>query len=94
MEHNPLISKDNGLEITYSDLKKKKNGEEYITMYFEQPTADGHGFDSAECDYPYSDFRNIIGFTQTEIKSLWEYVAKLRQTAFDFSKEDALAKIC
>lgn len=24
MEHNPLISKDNGLEITYSDLKKRK----------------------------------------------------------------------
>ena len=30
MEHNPFISFEDGLEITYSDLKKNDSGADYI----------------------------------------------------------------
>lgn len=32
MEHHPFLSFDNGLEITYSDIKKKRSGSEYVTI--------------------------------------------------------------
>ena len=47
MEHHPFLSFDNGLEITYSDIKKKRSGSEYVTIYFEQPDETGRDFKSA-----------------------------------------------
>ena len=38
MEHNPMLDYENGLCVTYSDLKKDKHGKEYITIYFEKPS--------------------------------------------------------
>ena len=37
MEHNPFVALNDNTEITYSDIKRTKQGQEYITLYFETP---------------------------------------------------------
>ena len=91
MEHNPLLSFENGLEVTYSDLKKNSNGKEYITIYFEKPNNNGF-FDSAQLDYPGSDFEKVVGFSQTDLSEFREYVDRSGHTALAFSREEARAK--
>ena len=91
MEHNPFISFEDGLEITYSDLKKTADGTEYITIYFEEPNADRSGFNSAEYNYPGDHFQNIKGYDETELESLMKYITKSANTALAFSREDAYA---
>ncbi len=87
MERNPLIGFNNGLEITYSDAKHKKNGSIYITLYFEQPDSKRKSFKSAQIDYPGGEFTNVIGYRSSEVKGLWEHVAKAGQLAFSFAVE-------
>ena len=87
MERNPLIDFNNGLAITYSDLKRKKNGETYVTIYFEQPNSKKNDFKSAQIDYPGGSFVNIRGYRDSEIKGLWEHVAKAGRLAYSFAKE-------
>ncbi len=41
MKHNTLLSFDDGLEVTYSDLKRAENGEPFITIYYKRPSDDG-----------------------------------------------------
>ena len=76
MEHHPFLSFDDGLEITFSDLKRKKNGSEYITIYFEQPNPEETDFYSAQCDYPGGSITNVVGYTDRDLSRLWEHVAK------------------
>ena len=87
MEHYPFLSFPNGLEITYSDVKKRKNGTEYVTIYFEQPTKAKNGFKSAQFDYPGTGFSNVVGFTKTDMVKLDNHILRAGQMAFDFSKE-------
>lgn len=90
MEHNPLLSFENGLEVTYSDLKKHDNGSVFITIYFERPNEKGF-FDSAQIDYPGSDFEKVKGFSKEDLKEFRKYVDRSGHTALEFSKEDAYA---
>lgn len=91
MEHHPFMSFNNGLEITYSDLKQRKSGSEYITIYFEQPNKDGTDFDTAQCDYPGGTFNHVVGYSDEELAGLWKHVARAGKLAFDFLKEDQYA---
>lgn len=91
MEHHPFLSFEDGLEITYSDIKKKKSGSEYVTIYFEQPNEDGTDFKSVQCDYPYGDFTNVRGYSSDELEHLWKQVAKAGALAFEFQKEEQYA---
>lgn len=88
MEHNPLLSFEDGLEVTYSDLKHHENGEAYITIYFERPNATGF-FDSARINFPGADFKDVKGFTTEDLEAFREYVNRSGHTAFAFAKEDA-----
>ncbi len=90
MEHKPLLSFENGLEVTYSDLKHHDDGKAFITIYFEKPNANGF-FDSAQINFPGSDFEAVKGFTDEDLKEFREYVDRSGHTAFEFSKEDAYA---
>lgn len=90
MEHNPLLSFEDGLEITYSDLKKHANGTAFITIYFERPNDKGF-FDSAQIDFPGSNFSEVKGFTEEDLKEFREYVDRSGHTAFEFSKENEYA---
>ena len=91
MEHNPFISFEDGLEITYSDLKKTDSGEEYITIYFEEPNEDRSGFNSAQYDYPGDHFQNVKGYRCDELTRLMKYITNSAKTALEFSREDAYA---
>ncbi|MEE0954264.1 MAG: hypothetical protein U0L49_00445 [Eubacterium sp.] len=91
MEHHPFLSFEDGLEITYSDIKQKKSGSEYVTIYFEKPNQSGDDFDSAQCDYPGGAFTHIVGFTKEELSELWEHVAKVGMLTILFQKEKRYA---
>lgn len=91
MEHHPFLSFNNGLEITYSDIKKKVDGSEYITIYFEQPNEEGTDFKSAQCNFPGGVFTDIAGYSQNELNSLWEHVAKAGVLALEFGRDPQYA---
>lgn len=84
MEHNPLMSFNDGLKITYSDLKHDE--EEYIVLYFERPN--DKGFDSAEFRYPGMNFNNIKGFSQNDLSDIIKHIKRLGPHALKFAKED------
>lgn len=92
MEHNPLASFNDGLEITYSDLKKNDDGE-YIVLYFEKPNDKKSGFDSARFIYPGSDFSDVNGFSQSDLEKLLVHVNRMAPLALQFSKEDRNASV-
>ena len=91
MEHNPLLSFEDGLEITYSDLKHHKDGREFIIIYFERPNSKGF-FDSAQIVFPGSDFEEVKGFTSDDLKTFREYIDRSGRTALQFSREEAYAQ--
>lgn len=86
MEHNPFLSLDGETEITYSDLKTKENGDEYITIYFE--TAYENGFKSMDYEYPGGSPEHVIGYTQTEMDALMKLCERCADIAFESAKED------
>ena len=88
MEHNPLMSFNDGLEITYSDLKREDN-KEYIVLYFEKPNGKKSGFDSAKFIYPGTEFSEVHGFSPQELDEMMVHVKKTAPLAFEFSKEDS-----
>lgn len=91
MEHHPYLSFDDGLEITYSDLKKRKSGSEYLTIYFEQPNEDGTDFKSARCDFPGGGFSHVVGYSQDELDKLWQHVARAGGLAIELQKDPLYA---
>ncbi|MBE5857194.1 MAG: hypothetical protein E7296_06440 [Lachnospiraceae bacterium] len=92
MEHNPLVSFKDGLEITYSDLKVE-NDKEYIVLYFEKPNDKLSGFDSAKFVYPGEEFSEVQGFSKADLDELMVHVKKTAPLALRFSKEDAGATV-
>ena len=90
MEHNPLISFNDGLEITYSDLKKDERGE-YVTIYFERPNNKKSVFDSAQIDYPVGELQNIVGFEVQDYAILKDQIKRNGDIALSFSREEAYA---
>lgn len=93
MEHNPLMSFDDGLEITYSDIKHDEKDNAFVVLYFEKPCNEKRGFDSAKFIYPGTSFSDIVGFSPEDIEKLTEHVKKLAPLALEFSKEDSNAEI-
>lgn len=94
MEHNPFITLNDNTEITYSDLKINKNGEEYITLYFETPAGGnlGYAFYDATIDYPISNgnFHTVNHYSKEQLKNLMYYYNKLASVAFELAKEEEL----
>lgn len=90
MEHNPLISYNNGLEITYSDLKKDIRGE-YVTLYFERPNDSDTMFDTAQIDYPVGSWMNVQGFDVDDFSWLNDQLKRNGELALSFSRESANA---
>ena len=90
MERNPLIEYNDGLVVTYSDLKKDDN-KEYITVYLERPSETKTDFDSAELKCPGNDFENIIGFSDDYLLKIKEKILKMANRAFSWAREDSYA---
>lgn len=87
MEHNPYITLNDETEITYSDLKRNKAGEEYITIYFETPYT--KGFKSMHIDYPGDVVKDIIGYSETEVEAMLYHYNKVKELTLQFAKEEA-----
>lgn len=86
MDHKPFISFNDGTEMTYSDLKFKNNGEEYITIHFESPGEDD--FKSMSIDYPGNIIVAEKGYSDDEKKYWLNYYEKSKDDLLDFAKED------
>lgn len=91
MEHHSLLELPGQLILTNSDLKVSMKGQQYITIYFEQPNKDGSDFNSMQIDYPDMTPQKVIGFTDTEIPSLLSEAEKIGDIALLRAQEDAYA---
>ena len=89
VEHNPFASFDDGLEITYSDLKKRADGSGYISIYFETPDVSKKQFNSAKFDYPGTSFSDVVGYTSDALTDLKRHIDKGGKLMLRFSEEDA-----
>ena len=89
LEHNSLLEFNNGLVITYSDLKTTPKGSKYITLYFEQPNSKKTDFKNAQINYPGGGFTNVTGFRKNDLGKLWEHVARIGGLALSFAEENA-----
>ena len=89
LEHNPFISFNDGLEITYSDLKKNTDGTNYVSIYFEAPNEKGTEFNSARFDFPGDSFTDVKGYSPEALDNLKEHVKKGGNLMLNFSMEKA-----
>lgn len=91
MEHNPFITLNDNTVITYSDLKRNNQNQEYVTLYFETPSKE-HGFCDATIDYPISNgqFRIINNYTEEKLQELTLHYRKAGKLAFDYAKEEEI----
>lgn len=87
MEHHPFITFNDGLEITYSDLKTRKDGSDYVTLYFRQPDPEGTGFCSAQCTFPGGGFTHVVGYSEEDLNRLREHVARAGLLAYEFQTD-------
>ena len=85
MEHYPFMSLADDTEITYSDLKTKESGDEYVTIYFETPYPGG--FKSMDIEYPGGVPEHIEGYTQSELDRMLFYYDKMAPVAFGEAKD-------
>lgn len=91
MEHHSLPELDNRLILTNSDLKVTAEGREYITIYFEQPNAEGSDFNSMQIEFPDLTPRKVVGFGEEEIAVLLAEVQRIGDIALRRAREDAAA---
>lgn len=76
-----FVTYPDGTLVVSSDIRKKKNGEEYITVCFERPTA--NGFDTIIFELPsYDIIRKDGNYTDDDI-SLFKTVVE-RGAAYFF----------
>ena len=87
MEHNPFLTLEDDTVITYSDLKIKENGEEYITLYFETPD-EKKGFCSMKIDSPNGTPQDIAGYSEKQVNKLLYHYYKAGKIAFISAKEN------
>lgn len=88
MEHNPYMTLSDETVITYSDLKKKPTGEEFVTVYFETPS-EKNGFNSMDIEYPGKEPMHVEGYTHDEISKLMYHYDKVGKLIFMCAKEDS-----
>lgn len=88
MEHNPLMELSDETAITFSDLKTKANGEQFITIYFETPS-ERYGFCSMDIEFPDGTPKNVVGYTPEDIKRLLYHYKKVADIALRNAIEEA-----
>ena len=86
MEHHPYITLNDMTEITYSDIKKDKQGKEYVTIYFETPSEE-YGFCDASINYPDGVFYKIHHYKNDKLQELMHHYQKIGALVLEFAKE-------
>ena len=88
MERNPLIEYNDGLVITYSDLKGNEDAK-YITVYLEKPNKSKTDFDSAQIIFPGAKFEQVVGFSNDYLEKMRSKITKMGNHALLWAIEDA-----
>lgn len=72
--------------VTFSDIRKKDNGEEYIRVCFERPTE--HGFDTVVFELPsYNIIEKDGKYTDKEIAFFKQVVENSAAYFFEINRE-------
>ena len=75
--------------VTFTDIRKKNNGEEYIRVSFERPTE--NGFDTVVFELPsYEIVEQDGNYSEEEIKEFRETVEKGAHLFFKYAREGGL----
>lgn len=87
MEHNSLATLADDTVITYSDIKERLDGMEYITIYFETPD-ERDGFHSMDVDYPGRIPQHVKGYSKRDIDRLMFHYNRIADVLFGNARED------
>ena len=88
MDHKPLIGFNDGLDMTFSDLRKDENGN-YIIIHFDRPNnLKRSGYDHADFRFPGTTFSDVDGFSEEDLKEFRQHIDEVGQLAYEFSEED------
>ena len=74
-------------EIVHSEIRMI-DGKEIVKVYIERPVE--NGFDSAECYLPSYEWKDIVGFSDTEIKYFQEILESTAHIIIDLAREGGL----
>lgn len=75
--------------VTFSDVRKKENGDEYIRVSFERPTE--HGFDTVVFELPsYNIIERDGQYTDKEIEEFRQIVERGAHLFFKYAREGGL----
>ena len=75
--------------VVFSDIRKKDNGEEYMTVSFERPT--DKGFDTVVFELPsYEVIEKVGHYTNEEIEEFRTTVEKGAHLFFKYAREGGL----
>jgi hypothetical protein len=79
----PFLTLEDGTEIVHSDIILKKDAET-VRVYIEKPV-DG-GFFSAECMLPGYEWKNVSGFSETEILYFQELIESVAHIIYRLAR--------
>lgn len=75
--------------VTFSDIRKKENGEEYIRVTFERPTE--YGFDTVVFELPsYNIIEKEGNYSAEEIEEFKSIVERGAHLFFKYAREGGL----
>ncbi len=80
----PFMTLEDGTGVAHSEAYDSK-GQETVKVYFEKPVEGG--FLSAECYLPAYEWENIIGFTESDIAKLQEYLQSVAHIVIRLARE-------
>lgn len=80
----PFMTLDDNTEVVHSE-PYISDGKETVKVYFEKPVYGG--FHSAECYLPTYEWKNINGFSDTEIEKFQEYLQSVAHIVIRLARE-------
>ena len=76
-------------ELTFSDIRKKDNGEEYIRVSFERPTE--NGFDTVVFELPsYKIIEKDGNYSDKEVEEFRKIVERGAHLFFKYAREGGI----
>ncbi len=76
-------------ELTFSDIRKKENGEEYIRVSFERPTE--NGFDTVVFELPsYKIIEKDGNYSDKEVEEFKKIVERGAHLFFKYAREGGI----
>ena len=78
----PFLTLDDGTEIVHSDM----DASGHVRVYLEKPDAEDC-FHSATCVLPGYEWRDVSGFSETELRRYGEVVASTAHLILEFAAD-------